>query len=199
MNPSTASSRFRIRILQEICFKILIIMAIVFGCLIAALIGLRLAGLIHLYHVPGDAMRPTIYSGDYVLMENFTYWIRKPHRGDLAIFKTDDIESLSPSVFVERIAGESHDRIQIANGKLYINETLVVLRNEAGELSYPSPGMEERMKYTDVTVPSGHYYMLGDNAQNSYDSRFWGFVPVQNILGRAAFRYWPLHRIGTIH
>jgi signal peptidase I len=142
-------------------------------------------------------MSPTVTKGDHVLMENIAFHLRKPVRGDVVAFKTDGIPRLPASaIYLMRIAGEPGDRARISDGKLYINDIHVPLRNEAGEIAYIPPGRIP-LQYTDVTVPDGHYFLLGDNAADSYDGRFWGFVPKENILGRIVLRYWPLERVGS--
>ncbi len=145
-------------------------------------------------------MNPTLSAGDRVLMEGFSFLVRKPRRGDIAVFKSDGITSLpAATIHLKRIAGEPGDRVRISEGKLYINEKHVALSSSAGEIAYLLPtGMERLATMTDVTVPDGQYYVLGDNAANSSDSRFWGFVSANNIMGRITFRYWPPQRAGEV-
>jgi len=164
------------------------------------LFALWLGGLIRPFNVPTGAMAPAISPGDSVMMEGITYLVRKPHRGDVAVFKTDGVLMLkSGETYVKRIAGEPGDRVRIADGKLYINDLHVPLRNEKGEIAYVAPpGAMAMYLHTDLTVPEGHYFMLGDNSANSFDSRFWGAVPAGNIMGRVAFRYWPINRVGEV-
>ncbi len=145
-------------------------------------------------------MAPTITSGDHVIMEGFTFLARKPRRGDVAVFKSDGIAQLLPAtLYVKRVAGEPGDRLRIVDGKLYINDQHVALSNAVGEIEYfPPAGLEKMAPQTNVTVPAGQYYVLGDNSTNSSDSRFWGFVPAKHIMGRIAFCYWPLNRVGGV-
>lgn len=168
--------------------------------LVVALAGLRLAGLIRPFSVPTGAMTPAVSPGDHVLMEGFTLLLRKPRRGDVVVFKTAGIASLpQATLYFKRVAGEPRDRLRISDGKLYINDTHVVLSNAVGTIAYlPPPGTERMARYTNVSVPDGHYYVLGDNSTNSSDSRFWGCVPAGNILGRVAFCYWPPQRAGGV-
>jgi signal peptidase I len=145
-------------------------------------------------------MTPTVSPGDHVLMEGLTFLARKPRRGDVAVFKTDGIARLpAATIYVKRIVGEPGDRLRISDGKLYINDKHVALSNAAGEIAYPLPvGAESMASQTDVTVPDGQYYVLGDNSSNSSDSRFWGCVPAKNIMGRIAFCYWPPRKAGVV-
>ncbi|MEO5712669.1 MAG: signal peptidase I [Luteolibacter sp.] len=164
---------------------------------------LRVCGLVRPFSIPTSAMAPTISRGDLIVMENFTYLSRKPQRGDLAVFKTDGIPSLAGgSIYVKRVAGLPGDRMRIADGKLYVNGKHLPLRNQSGDITYLEPrpvmGKQKQTSFIDVTVPQGHYYVLGDNQPNSLDSRYWGFVPEQNFIGRGSFCISPPRRIGRI-
>jgi signal peptidase I len=133
-------------------------------------------------------------------MEGVTFLSRQPRRGDIVVFKTDGIASLpSATIYLKRVAGEPGDHVQISGSKLFINEKQVSLSNAVGEIAYDLPPHVETLSpKTDVTVPSGCYFVLGDNSTNSLDSRFWGSVPRGNIIGRVSFCYWPPQRIGGV-
>jgi signal peptidase I len=180
--------------------KVLIGLGVVVGVFLAAPVVLQVVGLIRAFSVPNTAMAPTISPGDYVMMEGFTFLVRKPRRGDIVVFKTDGIASLPASpLYVKRIAGEPRDRLRISEGKLYINDKHVALSNAVGEIAYLLPvGGKRLLPQTDVTVPDGQYYVLGDNSTNSLDSRYWGFVPADNMKGRVAFCFWPRPRAGAV-
>lgn len=180
--------------------RFLIGFAIAAGVLVGLIFLLRVTGLVRPFSVPTGAMAPAVSSGDHVMMEGVTFLTRKPRRGDIIVFKTDGITSLPAGTFyVKRVAGEPGDRLRISDGKLYVSEQHVILKNSAGEISYVLPkGAESMTLKTDMTVPKGHYYVLGDNSGNSLDSRFWGSVPAENVLGRIAFCYWPPHRTGSV-
>ena len=144
-------------------------------------------------------MAPAVSAGDHILMENFTFLFAKPHRGDIIVFKSAGIPVLPQSqLYVKRIAGEPGDRLRISEGRLFINEQPVSLSNALGEILYNLPIGAEKSALTDTIVPNGCYFVLGDNATNSFDSRFWGSVPRENIIGRAAYCYFPPRRIGRV-
>ena len=176
---------------------VLISLVLVLG---VALALWRPLGLIRPFFVPNGAMTPAVSAGDHVMMEGFSFLVRKPRRGDVVVFRTDGIAMLPPAtLYVKRVAGEPGDRLRIADGKLYINDSQVVLGNAFGEITYQLPaGPSGMVAHTDLTVPEGQYYMLGDNSTNSFDSRFWGCVPAKSILGRIAFCYAPAGRIGGV-
>ncbi|MDB6028637.1 MAG: signal peptidase Serine peptidase [Verrucomicrobiales bacterium] len=159
---------------------------------------LRLLGLIRPFSVPTGAMTPSVSSGDRIVMEGFTYLARKPHRGDIMVFRTDNIPLIqADSIYIKRVAGEPGDRVRISDGKLYVNEAHVSLKNSSGEIRYVGLGYLATSNDV-VTVPDNSYFVLGDNSVNSADSRYWGFVPAKNVMGRASVCYWPPQRMGAI-
>ena len=119
------------------------------------------------------------------------------------VFKTDGLRGLPPgAIYVKRVAGLPGESIAFRDSDLYVNDEKVTLENIAGVIEYRSPDSRPLMPYAPesrtVKVPAGHYFMLSDNSQNSADSRFWGFVPEDAIIGKIAWRYWPPNRTGTV-
>jgi signal peptidase I len=173
---------------------------ICYVALIGTLIGLYRVGLVRPFSVPTGAMTPAVSAGDHVMMEGLSFLTRKPRRGDIIVFKTDGIASLPPAtIYLKRVAGEPGDHLRLSDGKLFINDKQVKLSNEAGQIFYDLPPLTGRFPpKTDLTVPDACYFVLGDNSTNSLDSRYWGSVPRQNVIGRICFCYWPLQRIGRV-
>ncbi len=190
--PPRASSRRRDKLLVGIA----LIPAIFMGALILS----RFVGLVRPFYVPTGAMEPAVSGGDHVAMENITFLTRDPHRGDIVVFKSDGIALLTPStLYIKRIAGEPGDRLKLSNGQLFINDKLVILSNAFGKIVYNMPPHAQQSSLnTNVAVPEGCYFLLGDNATNSLDSRFWGSIPRENIVGRILFCYWPPQRVGRV-
>jgi signal peptidase I len=180
--------------------KMLVVVGAFGGICIAIPIALRIFGLLYPFYIPTASMAPAVSPGDHVIMEGLTFLNRKPHRGDIIVFNSDGISSLQLGTkYDKRILGEPGEHLRISDGKLYINDSLVVVTNCAGEISYPlTQQLESFGPKTDVIVPQGQYFVVGDNSTNSFDSRFWGCLPAKNIVGRILFCYWPPNRIGKV-
>lgn len=168
---------------------------------------LRVAGLLWPIAVPGSSsMAPTISKGDGVITEGFTFLTRKPQRGDVIVFRTGDLPSVPErQLWTKRIVGLPGERLRIADGKVCVNGSPVLLTNTQGEITYLMPLLSEYGRSMSsiadnegVVVPVGSYFVLGDNSTNSFDSRFWGFLPAQNIIGRVWFCYYPIQRMGLV-
>ena len=181
--------------------KVIIALAVLPGVLVAALVMLRVCGVLRPYNVPTSAMSPAARPGDHILAEGLSYRFGKVKRGDIIAFETDHIPGATrtgpPTIFLKRVAGLPGERVRIESGKLYINDAAVALTNCAGGIHHANVGNFSSPAYT-ATVPARHYFVLGDTSTNSFDSRFWGFVPRDAILGRAFFRYAPLSRWGRV-
>ena len=180
--------------------KFIIGLACIYAFIIGALIVLRIFGLVRPFSIPTGAMTPALSAGDHVIMEGMTFLTRKPRRGDIVVFRTDGVASLPPAqYYIKRIAGEPGDHLRISEDKLFINDKRVSLSNAVGEIAYGLPRRAETLSpTTDLTVPDGCYFVLGDNSTNSFDSRFWGSVPRGNIIGRVSICYWPPQKVGGV-
>lgn len=142
-------------------------------------------------------MTPEISPGDRLLMLRLLF--RQPHRGDIVVFNTADIVGLPEDQFyVKRVVGEPGEQVRIADGKLYINGAVVTLSNRFGNIEYLPPIGTMIPPHTEMKIPSGAYFVVGDNSTNSYDSRYYGCVPRANIKGRIILCYWPLDKFGRV-
>lgn len=163
--------------------------------------------------IPSGSMHPTLIEKDRLFVEKITKWWRPLQRGDIVVFYPPD-EALKKDVFsllarltgifckdiayIKRIVGMPGDKFEIRLDELgghyvYINDK---------ELSEPYIlSSSDWISCTDdmycgpFTVPEGTYFMMGDNRGNSQDSRFWGFLPKERIIGRSVFIFWPLDRL----
>src|SRR5438132_7442404 len=156
----------------------------------------------------GDIIaRGTIDTGDQVFVDKFSYNFVKPHRGDVFVFRTNHIFGIredpgtgSP-FYIKRLAGLPGDRLRIDPPFLYINEEKAesfgfkrVMAAKPPYRRYPLGRHYLAQPNPSFTVPRHGYFALGDNSYNSYDSRYWGPVPEENLVGRALFVYWPFNR-----
>lgn len=175
--------------------------------------------LVEPYRIPSGSMKPTLLIGDFILVNKFTYGIRlpvinkkifdlqEPARGDVMVFRFPPEPKIN---FIKRVIGLPGDHIIYKNKQLFINGELipkefprVEMLSTPDDRAYRVQRFTEQLpdaahdvyehfgagKEVDVTVPQGHYFVMGDNRDESDDSRFWGFVPEENIIGRA-FALW---------
>ena len=145
--------------------------------------------------------------GDQLFVDKFSYNLLGPHRADVFVFRTNGILGIPPGPnlesehYIKRLAGMPGDTLRIQQPKLFVNgeeATAYAFRRVAsqqngytGYRNVPRDTMYLGDPNATVTIPKGSYFALGDNSANSYDSRYWGFVPWQNVVGRGMFVYWP--------
>ena len=144
--------------------------------------------------------RGAVDTGDQVFVDKFSYNFVKPHRGDVFVFRTKNIQEIGDQTqfYIKRLAGLPGDRLRIQPPQLYANGKLAegygfarVMGAKDGYRGY-GPG---HLVMSDPTktyeVPAHAYFAMGDNSYNSFDSRWWGPVPEPNLVGRGLFVYWP--------
>jgi signal peptidase I len=165
------------------------------GILIAVFIALFIrAFFVQAYKIPSGSMEPTLLVGDHLLVLKCAYGIRiplvgkylveysSPKRGDIIVF----VYPRDPKKdFIKRVMALPGESVQIIGRTIYINGKPI--RDPWGVWTENDL---LRGNFGPVTVPQGHYFVLGDNRDNSMDSRYWGFVPKSNILGKALVIYW---------
>ena len=143
------------------------------------------------FYIPTESMVPTLMVEDRLLVNKLAYDVESPQRGDIALFE-DQRGGEDP--LIKRVVGLPGDRIRLREGKLYINGEL---RDEPYVKNDPcKPGYPKTCSFGPVTVPKDHYFMMGDNRTNSVDSRFFGPVPEEDVIGEALVRFWPPTRAG---
>jgi signal peptidase I len=152
--------------------------------------------------IPTAAMEPTLQgvsrgTPDHVIVDCLSYRFSAPQRGDLAIFTTTGIAGIpdNPS-FVKRVVGLPGEKIQIRDGHLFADGRQLDEQDGIPPVSYTTAPVQNQSLASGGTyvVPESAYFMLGDNSRNSYDSRYWGFVPRANIYGRVSRIYYPFAR-----
>ncbi len=153
------------------------------------------------FKIPSGSMIKTLLIGDHILVNKYVYGVRNPftrelwikgetpHRGDVVVF----IYPLDHTKdFIKRVIGLPGDTVEVRDKKVYVN----------GKPFHDPPGVQHtdpniipgtiqpRDNMGPVTVPKGHLFVMGDNRDQSYDSRFWGFVPIRDVKGKAFIIYW---------
>ena len=147
-------------------------------------------------------------------------WASEPERGDVVVFKYPQDNKTD---FIKRVIGLPGDKIKLVNGRLYINGKIVERKRLDDFIIRTANGSAERYRqyeetlpngvkhnileisdsepnddFAELEVPQGTYFMMGDNRSNSQDSRFWGFLSKDRIIGRANFMFFPIHRINIL-
>lgn len=144
-------------------------------------------------YIPSGSMEPTLQINDRLIIEKISYYFNSPQRGDIIVFwPTDRLKEQTPQLkdaFIKRVIGLPGDTIEVKGGKVYVNNTPLRENYIAAPPEY---------QWGPETVPEDSYLVLGDNRNNSYDSHYWGFVPKENIIGRAVVRFWPIDRVGEL-
>ena len=173
--------------------------------------------LIQAFYIPSASMEPTLLVGDRVLVNKIVYEVREPRRGEIVVFTKDDgtttepegnvierfLRSLSSGLgvapsgekdYIKRIIGLPGETVEMRDGVVIVEGVKVpeALTTEGGYLAERDPN-----DFGPVTVPDGQYFMMGDNRQNSSDSRFpqLGTIPRDAIIGRAFVTIWPVSRL----
>jgi len=173
--------------------------------------------LVQAYVIPTGSMEDTLLIGDHLLVDKMAYSpsgpvskyilpYEEPHRGDVIVFRYPvDIRQ----TFVKRVIGEPGDRLRIVNKQVYRNGSPLTEPYKIHKTDYIAPYrdnfpgepdvmvdrgaldmLERHVVNGEVVVPPGYYFAMGDNRDNSLDSRYWGFVPRENIIGKPLIIYW---------
>jgi len=171
--------------------------------IIAFMLAMFIRGyIIATFLIPSGSMEDTLLVGDRLIGTRFDFLFREPKIGEMVIF----VYPVDPRIrLIKRLVANAGDKVEIYGGKLYINDKPV---NE--------PYLKDRMlgEFGPVVVPEGHYFALGDNRNNSNDSRFWnrksyrrnfweneeevGFLDEKYIESRPILRFWPIKRFGVV-
>jgi signal peptidase I len=135
--------------------------------------------------VSGASMEPTFSNGDYLLVDELVYRFREPVRGEVVVFRYPGDDR---SFYIKRVIGLPGERVTIMNG------TVTVTANDGGSVVLPEPYVAKNLTTGDVEVTLGEseYYVLGDNRGFSFDSRSWGPLPNDHMIGLVRMRLWPL-------
>jgi len=187
---------------------------------VALALGLALliqAFLIKPYQIPSGSMEPTLDINQRILVNRFIYHFTDPKPGDVVVFHppagadrqlqcgadhTDDEPCPEPTAdkssetFIKRIVAGPGDTVSIKNGLPVVNGT--VLEPDGYKINPCGPAGSGCNMPKEITVPPDHFFMMGDNRGQSDDSRFWGPLPEEWLIGKAFATYWPPNRIGGL-
>ncbi len=164
-----------------------IVVAVVLALIIRAFV-------VQAFKIPTGSMKPTLLENDRIFVNKFIYRFKEPKIGDIVVFKYPENPKKD---FVKRFIAEGGETVQIKRGDVFIDGKLVKDPEIIKSIYYYNKGPygSEGKK---TFVPEGFFYALGDNSKSSRDSRYWGFVPEKNLIGKAFLIYWPPKRIRTI-
>ena len=150
------------------------------------------AFIVQAFKIPTSSMAPTLKQGDRILVNKFIYRFQDPQRWDVIVFKYPLDQKRD---FIKRLVAREGDKVTIENGRVLIDNNLV--DNPYLSEYYYNRGPQGQ-EGKEIDVPQDNFYVLGDNSLNSQDSRYWGFVPQKNLVGKAFLIYWPPNRIRII-
>lgn len=152
------------------------------------------------FKIPSGSMEPTLEVGDHILVNKFIYGVKlpylqttlipvgQPHRGDVIVFIYPVDKSKD---FIKRVVGLPGDTIEIVGRKISINGQ--PYEDKHGYYADRRDSLNDTaadFRYGPITVPKKHFFVMGDNRDHSYDSRYWGFVPAKSVKGKAFMIYW---------
>jgi signal peptidase I len=138
--------------------------------------------------VEGTSMQPWLIDQERIFVNRFIYRFTEIRRGDVIVFWYPKDRSKS---FIKRVCAIPGDEVEIRYGSVYVNGRKI-------DEPYLKAEFRDHDSFRKVLVPPGQYFVLGDHRNSSNDSRNWGFVPRDNIYGKAVFSYWPMSRVGLI-
>ncbi|GIK58105.1 MAG: signal peptidase I [Chloroflexi bacterium] len=136
------------------------------------------------YRIDGSSMNPTLQHGEYLLINNLSYYLNEPQRGDIIVFHHPNSELN----LIKRVIGLPGDQIEISDQHVKVNGVIL-----------DEPYIQAEPTYSgNWTVPEGEYFVLGDNRNSSSDSHSWQYLPKENIIGKAIFIYYPFTDWGWV-
>lgn len=145
------------------------------------------------HQVKGSSMHPTLVDQEYLLTDKVTFRRRDPQPGDIVVFKAPQNETFD---FIKRVIAIPGDSVTVQNGKVYINGE--EFKEDYLDVDVVTQAGKFLSEGQTLLVPENNLIAFGDNRAHSSDSRDWGLIPYENIVGRAFFRYWPTEKIGSV-
>jgi signal peptidase I len=146
------------------------------------------------FQVKGNSMKSTLHDGEYLLISKIPYRFSEPKMGDIIVFEYPNAPQYD---YIKRIIALPGDTFEIKNNLVFVNDKQV---NEVYlDKTVITKGKTFLTENTKIQIPSDNYFVMGDNREQSSDSRQWGFLPKKNIIGKAWIRYWPIAVLGKVH
>ena len=161
------------------------------------------AFLFQAYYIPSPSMEPTLVNGDRIIVNKLSYELHAVNRGDVVVFAAPPGSGSDVKDLIKRVIALSGETVSMSEGRVRIDgglllEPYLVSQNMTKGFP-PPPGCDASLRAADTCrVPAGHIFVLGDNRANSKDSRFFGPVPEDSIIGRAFLRVWPVGGLGRL-
>lgn len=149
--------------------------------------------LVQPHEVKGSSMEISFHNNEYILTDKISYRFVKPKRGDVIIFKAPN----NPDVdYIKRVVGLPGDQVKVEKGGVYVNDQKLT-ENYLREKTYLYPG-SSMVEGINITVPKDYLFVMGDNRAHSSDSREFGPIQKDSIIGKAFLRYWPITEFGLV-
>lgn len=143
--------------------------------------------------VKGASMEPTFQSGDYIITSKITYKFKKIERGDVVVFNSPKNPNIE---YIKRIIGLPGDKIEIRNNEVYVNDSVLPETYIAAKTNVWDNGFIKEGK--PIIIPQNYVFVMGDNRPRSSDSREFGPIPINSIVGVVIYRYFPPNKAGVI-
>ena len=153
--------------------------------LLTAVIFLLVNTITGRFRIEGQSMEPSLHDGEYVIIDRVSYVLHPPERGDVIVF----VPPTNDKDYIKRVIGLPGDTVEVRNGQVFVNGTALT-----------EPYLNTTTNYASgpQTLEPSHYFVLGDNRNNSSDSHSWGPIAASSIIGRAWFVYWPPTNWGAV-
>ena len=144
---------------------------------------------LQVFWIPSSSMEPTLDIKDRIIVNKVAYHFRGPKRQEVIVFRQVAPETEPKRDLIKRLMGLPGEELELKEGVVYINGEPVVETHSMNR---------DFMDFGPVLIPQGYYFVLGDNRPASADSRYWGFLPKENLIGPAFLRIWPIGKLGLI-
>ncbi|MFH1684438.1 MAG: signal peptidase I [Candidatus Margulisiibacteriota bacterium] len=144
---------------------------------------------LQVFWIPSSSMEPTLDIQDRIVVNKVAYYFRAPNRQEIVVFRQVAQEGIPKRDLIKRVMGLPGEILKIRGGVVYINDQ---------KIEETHPMNSDYSDFGPIKIPPDAYFVLGDNRPASADSRYWGFLPKENLVGPAFIRIWPLTKLTTI-